>query len=192
MPYPTQITRDSIIQKATEMVEQEGVEQLSLGKLAKALGVKAPSLYRYVNNKNALLQAVNLQTVQRLFVAYEQALADVEGEAGARLTVILQAHCAFALSHPRCYMLALANPIDAQRPDEAILTQMVLPIQAITAEITGEAHSLAALRGALALVHGFVMLELNNQLRRGGDLMADFDQAITAYIRGWQTVSGEP
>ena len=191
MPYPTQITRESIVQKAAEMVEQEGIEQLSLGKLAQALGVKAPSLYRYVNNKDALLQAVNLQTIQRLFAAYEQALADVGGEAEVRLTAVLQAHRTFALSHPRCYMLALANPIGAQRPDEAILTQMVLPIQAIAAEIAGPAQSLATLRGALALVHGFVMLELNNQLRRGGDLTADFGQAITAYIRGWQTVSSE-
>ena len=76
-------------------------------------------------------------------------------------------------------MLALANPIDAQRPNEDVLTQLVLSIQAIIAEIAGEAHALATLHGALALTHGFILLELNNQLRRGGDLSADFDQAIT-------------
>jgi hypothetical protein len=45
---------------------------------------------------------------------------------------------------------------------------------------------LAALRGVLALVHGFVMLEINNVLRRGGSLTADFTQIITTYISGWQ------
>ena len=192
MPYPTQITRESVIQKAAELVEQEGVEQLSLGKLATALGVKAPSLYRYVNNKDALLQAVNLQTIQDLFTAYEQALANAGGGAEEQLTAVFQAHRTFAHSHPQCYMLALANPNDAQRPNEDILTQMVLPIQAIVADIAGEANALAALRGALALVHGFVMLELNNQLRRGGDLTADFTQSLTAYIRGWRSVNGNP
>ena len=192
MPYPTQITRESIIRQATVMIEQNGVEQLSLGKLATALGVKAPSLYRYVNNKDALLKAVNLQTVQELFAAYGEALADVSGEAEVKLTAVLHAHRAFALSQPQGYMLALANPNDAQRPDEDALLQMVLPIQALTVELTGEAHSLAALRGALALVHGFVMLELNNQLRRGGNLSADFGQAIAAYIQGWQIVGRNP
>jgi AcrR family transcriptional regulator len=192
MPYPTQITHESIIHKAVELIEQEGVEQLALGKLATALGVKAPSLYRYVNNKDALLQAVNLQTIQGLFAAYEQALAGVDDVAAVRLTAVLHTHRTFALTHPQCYMLALANPIDAQRPDEDLLTQMVLPIQTIVAEIAGETQSLAALRGALALVHGFVLLELNNQLRRGGDLTAAFSQSITAYIKGWQTVIGEP
>lgn len=185
MPYPTQITRESIIQKAAQMVEQDGVEQLSLSKLAAALGVKAPSLYRYVNSKDALLQAVNLQTVQELFAAYQQALVTVRGDAAVQLTAVLHAHRTFAHTRPQCYMLALANPNDAQRPDEDVLVQIALPIQAIVAQITGEAHALAALRGALALVHGFVMLELNNQLRRGGDLTADFGQAVNAYIQGW-------
>ena len=64
--------------------------------------------------------------------------------------------------------------------------QMVLPIQAVMAEISGQERSLAALRGALALVHGFVMLELTNQLRRGGSLEEAFTESAAAYLRGWQ------
>jgi AcrR family transcriptional regulator len=91
MPYPSQITPESIIQKAAEMGEQDGVEQLSLAKLASALGVKAPSLYRHVSNKDALLQAVNLQTLQRLFAEFEAALASVGGDAAEQLTAVLLA-----------------------------------------------------------------------------------------------------
>jgi hypothetical protein len=53
------------------------------------------------------------------------------------------------------------------------------------AEITGEAESLPALRGLLALMHGFVMLELAQQFRRGGDLDAAYDKAVRAYLNGW-------
>ena len=53
------------------------------------------------------------------------------------------------------------------------------------AQITGEAQSLAALRGALALVHGFVMLELKGQLEREGDVGAAFAAAVQAYLQGW-------
>ena len=56
MPYPTQITKDQIIQKAHALIEQEGRDALSLGKLATALGVKAPSLYRHVGNKAELVE----------------------------------------------------------------------------------------------------------------------------------------
>jgi hypothetical protein len=53
--------------------------------------------------------------------------------------------------------------------------------------VSGPKNSLAALRGAMALVHGFVLLELHGQLRRGGDLALDFDTAVHAYLRGWET-----
>ncbi len=65
MPYPSQIDRDKIIQQAAAMTATDGVDNLSLHKLAAALGVKAPSLYRYVSNKTELIQAVNLATLAR-------------------------------------------------------------------------------------------------------------------------------
>jgi hypothetical protein len=63
---------------------------------------------------------------------------------------------------------------------------MALPLQALMSAVSGPEDSLAALRGAMALVHGFVLLELHGQLRRGGDLAVDFDTVVRAYLRGWQ------
>jgi len=60
-----------------------------------------------------------------------------------------------------------------------------LKITGAIAEIRSEAHALTPLRGALALAHGYVMLELNRQLRRGGDLEQTFEQGIIAYLIGW-------
>jgi len=50
--------------------------------------------------------------------------------------------------------------------------------------LVGEEAALPALRGGWALVHGFVMLEISGQFRRGGDLDAAFAHAVAAYIRG--------
>jgi len=66
-----------------------------------------------------------------------------------------------------------------------MLLQKAIQIQAIIKEITGEGNSLTALRGLLALVHGFVMLEINGQLRRCGDLQQTLQDAVRAYLRGW-------
>ncbi len=185
MPYPTQINREQIIQQAAQMVAAEGAEALSLHKLAAALGVKAPSLYRHVGGKADLLQAVNLLTLQQLFAAMEMAQATAPTEPVARMMALLTAYRAFAQAQPRLYFLAFGDN-DAYRPDEDVLVQMVLPVQTVMAEISGQAQSLAALRGALAVVHGFVMLELTNQLRRGGSLEEAFTESAAAYLRGWQ------
>ncbi|MCP4424818.1 MAG: TetR/AcrR family transcriptional regulator [Chloroflexi bacterium] len=185
MPYPAQTTRQQIIQQAWEMVAANGAESLSLHKLAAALGVKAPSLYRHVKNKADVLQAVNLLTLRQLFDVMAQAQTAAPTEPTDRMMALLAAYRAFAHAHPHVYAFAFGDN-DAYRPEENVLLRMVLPIQAVMAEICGEADSLSALRGALALAHGFVMLELNNQLRRGGDLGEAFTQSAAAYLRGWQ------
>jgi hypothetical protein len=66
---------------------------------------------------------------------------------------------------------------------------MAIPLQRVMAEISGAAHSLAALRGVWGLINGFLLLELNGQFRRGGDLEAAFVQSVEAYLEGWRVLS---
>ncbi len=185
MPYPAQTDRETIIQTARALIERDGVERLSLAQLAAALGIKSPSLYRHVPNKTALLQGVITLTFTELFQAYDTALQPVETDPLSRLLALLRAHRAFALAHPQTYLLAFTTTAPEQRADERALEQLALPLQALMATFTGAERSLPALRGALALVHGFAMLELKEQFRRGGDLNATFEEVIEAYLAGW-------
>jgi AcrR family transcriptional regulator len=182
MPYPAQTSRDAIVAMAQTLIERDGVEQLSLAQLAAALNIKAPSLYRHVASKGELLQAVVGRVYTQLFAAYEFALAENVDDPALQLRRVLAAHRAFALVNPASYVLAFTT----RSADSAALEAMALPFQERMAQLSGEAQSLTALRGALALVHGFVMLELHEQLRRGGDLDAAFASAVEAYLAGWQ------
>lgn len=186
MPYPSQVNRDDIIAQAWQIIETDGADNLSLNRLAEALGIKAPSLYRHVGSKTALLQAVNTATSLRLIEVLQTAATQTSGTASEQLAALLHAYRHFAHEHPHSYLLAFTNTDEALRPDAALLEQMVLPIQTLMTAVSGPEQSLAALRGAMALVHGFVLLELHGQLRRGGDLAQDFDTAVQAYLRGWQ------
>ena len=189
MPYPVQTSRAAITAAAYELIEQQGAAPLTLAQLAAALHIKAPSLYRHVANKAALIQLVNARTFELLFAAFDQAL---QGEAPPRekLRRVLHAHRAFAHAHPVTYVLAFTTAASADRPADEVLEQLVLPIQALMAALIGPERSLDALRGGLALAHGFAMLELNQQLRRGGDLNAAFARSVEAYLAGWQAASG--
>lgn len=191
MPYPAQTSREAIVAAAQALIERDGVDQVSLAQLAAALNIKAPSLYRYVASKAALLQAVVARTFAQLFDAYNDALHAGPAEPAAQMRRVLAAHRSFAHAHPASYILAFTSREAAERPDDQLLEGMVQPIQRLLAEVSGEAAALAALRGALALVHGFVMLELHQQLRRGGDLDAAFAAAVDAYLAGWQQYAGD-
>jgi AcrR family transcriptional regulator len=186
MPYPAQTNRETIVEAARALIEREGAEQISLAQLASALGIKAPSLYRHIASRDALLRAVNERSFQQLFAAYNTALGQAAPDARARLLALCRAHRAFAHANPRVYVLAFSAGRPEQRPDPQALEQLALPIQAIMAELVGVERSLTALRGLLALLHGFVMLELNGQLQRGGDLTAAFEASIAAFLMGWR------
>jgi AcrR family transcriptional regulator len=190
MPYPAQTDYATIVATAHHLIEQEGVEQLSLAQLAAACGIKAPSLYRHIPNKAALLRAVNSSTINELFTALAAAQHVAPSDPQAQLGAILHGYRAFALAHPQTYSLAFATSDPIERPEAQTLEPMVLPIQAIMAQISGAERSLPALRGALALVHGFVSLEMKGQFQRGGDLDEAFAAAIHAYLQGWQVTNG--
>lgn len=53
-----EITREAIINTALELLNNEGIEGLSMRKLAKALDIQAPSLYWYFANKQALIDGL--------------------------------------------------------------------------------------------------------------------------------------
>jgi AcrR family transcriptional regulator len=183
MPYPAQINRDALVARAREMIEGEGVEQLSLHKLAAALGVKAPSLYRYFASKTDLLRDVNRLTTQRMMEMMEQASGS--GDARARMMAMAKACRDFGHANPRTYRLAFTNTSPELRQNDSALEERVIAIQQVIAEISGPEHSLAALRGAWALIHGFIMIELSGQFQRGGDVEAAFFQSMAAYLEGW-------
>jgi AcrR family transcriptional regulator len=186
MPYPAQTDRKSIIKMARDTIEQEGIEELSLARLASKLGIKPPSLYRHIPNKAALLQAVIAFTFQQLFQAYEISIQASGGDEKEQLKVILRTHRSFAHAHPETYVLAFTTTLREERADEQMLERLVLPIQALMATIAGPEKSLSALRGALSLVHGFVMLELKDQFKRGGNLTEAFEASVEAYLSGWE------
>jgi AcrR family transcriptional regulator len=184
-PYPVQVERAALLQKARAMMEAEGIDNLTLHKLAAAFSIKAPSLYRHFSSKADLLRAVNLDTNKALVDSIRLAVAAAQPQTTARIRAMAAAYRAFALANPMTYGLMYSNLSAELRPDPAQLEALALPLQALITPITGEADSLAALRGVWALVHGFIMLELNGQFQRGGDLEAAYMQAVEAYIRGW-------
>jgi TetR/AcrR family transcriptional regulator, tetracycline repressor protein len=61
----SRLTPDSIVEEALHLLNEEGLEGVSLRKLAGRLGISAPSLYWHFPDKSALLAAL----IERIFDA---------------------------------------------------------------------------------------------------------------------------
>lgn len=53
-----QLTREKVVSAAIELADRDGIESLSMRKLAQELGVEAMSLYTHVRNKDDLLNSL--------------------------------------------------------------------------------------------------------------------------------------
>lgn len=127
------LSRELIVREAIAFIDDEGITALTMRALAGRLGVEAMSLYRYVNGREDLLEAVIGSLVERI----EVAPPDDEGLA-ANWHGFLQwlAHSVrdVALQHPAIFPLVatrhpaatwLRPPLRSVRIVEQFLTTLI-------------------------------------------------------------------
>lgn len=66
------IKKTQILEAARLILSNEGIDQLSLRKIAKETGCAAPSIYYYFNNKQAIVIGLWEQTAQTLTEGLQQ------------------------------------------------------------------------------------------------------------------------
>ncbi|CAN5237009.1 hypothetical protein BH11ACT6_BH11ACT6_31950 [soil metagenome] len=98
-PRNSQLSSERIVETAIAIIGDTGLENFSMHKLAAALGVRAPSLYHYFSDKNALLAAVALAVT-----AIDAVPADVPAYADWADYLVIQAVALRRrmMAHPQC------------------------------------------------------------------------------------------
>src|SRR5690606_31588146 len=87
---------------------RDGLEGFSMRKLAKAVGVTAPALYRHFDGKEAVLHDVVREAYERMAQYLYRAL---QGRTPLeRLQMAGQGYLDFAMDHPRLYDALFASP----------------------------------------------------------------------------------
>lgn len=102
-PTTALITRDAAAAAALSMIDQNGLEALSLQSVARVLGVSAPSLYHHFRDKDELLAHVARRLLQE--VGSEQAGWSADWE--ERMIELSLATRHVMLRHPNAASLAL-------------------------------------------------------------------------------------
>lgn len=182
MPAPPKTTDAEIIAAARKLVETRGRNGFSMNDVAKAVGVRAPSLYGRFADRAALLSAVEVETWR----AMERAIAQAPRSPDSIKTLTAQsrAYRAFAKGHPESY--ALIYDANAERTEEgtrARAAALAPTIPAFTA-LVGERDALAAARTLVPFLHGFVSMELSGAFRLGGDIDEAFERGVATILVG--------
>ncbi|WP_029291519.1 TetR/AcrR family transcriptional regulator [Cellulomonas sp. HZM] len=177
MPTPERTTLPAVVAAARAIVEEHGSEGLTMQAVAQRVGVRAPSLYKRVASRDALVGLVVESTLTDLTLELEAAERGAD-EPRAALVAIAQALRTFALAHPACYAVALGPLPAASRPAHELLVTSSAPVLRATSAVVGSADALAAARTVTAWATGFLAMELSGAFRLGGEVGPAFDYGI--------------
>jgi AcrR family transcriptional regulator len=161
--------RDEILDVAATLLEEEGVEAVTMREVAARMGIRAPSLYKHVRDKDDIVAGLQ----ERALVGMTQHLADVPGG----LAPLAEAYRRWATAHPRLYDLATGRPLARDRITPGVEAAAAAPILAAAG---GDEHLARAL---WALAHGLVDLELSGRFPPGADLNATWRTALSGFAR---------
>ena len=174
------LTTSAVVQAAAELLNSDGVEALTLHRLAAKLGVQPPSLYNHVAGLPGLYRELALLNARML----ADSLAQVAiGKSGSQALIALAGeYRAYIKENPGVYMATLRasrvhHPGDAElREAENRVLAIVLAVLA-SLGLEGE-DAVHAARGLRSLVHGFAALELAG----GFGLPLDCDESFRRFL----------
>jgi AcrR family transcriptional regulator len=162
--------RDEILEVAVIVLEEEGPDALTMRKLGDRMGIRAPSLYKHVHDKDDIVAGVQ----ERALLDLGRHLSDVTGQG---LVALAEAYRSWARAHPRLYEVATRRPLARERIAPGVESAAAEPL--LTA-VGGNEHLARAL---WALAHGLVDLELSDRFPPDADLDATWRTALSGFER---------
>lgn len=212
------LTRDAIVDAALALVDEGGLEALSMRAIGSRLGVQAMSLYHHVPSKAALLDALH----ERLILSIE--LGSFDGEWTDVLRGLAHAYRAVALAHPQSFVLLATRPLATP----AAIAHVVPLLDVLAVPGFGVRQRLLIMNIFFTALNGILLAEVApvpghsdvpepdteaayRELRNAGDgvtgadlvefidrdvdklsIAAWFDEAIELILRGLRTMVPDP
>ena len=192
MSHRAGLDQASVVEAAVKLIDEEGIEQLSLGRLAERLGVRTPSLYNHVAGLPGLKHDLTLYCLHDLL---DLILRSTVGKSRAEaIFALANAYRAYAREAPGRYALTVQAPDPGDQEVQALAQQLVDVVRAVLAPYRlSEEVAIHAIRGLRSIVHGFISLEVAGGFAMPVDLDASFYWLINLFIAGLSqpTVTGE-
>ncbi len=192
-----QETIERILAIAREEMQKNGVAALSLGVIAKRLGMRTPSLYTYFDSKNAIYD----ELFRRGFLEFGRYIAErpyQDGPLREKLISVMQTYMRFAQENPDLYQLMFQRPVPGFVPSDESMAVSLGQLETARDQFepifkSGELQTNLPFEEArdvfIALQHGLTELHLANNPElpvgegRFGQLV---EQAVQLILDAWQ------
>ena len=190
MPRKTRsrLDKNAVVQAAVEILNAEGVQALTLSRLAEELGIQTPSLYNHVEGLPGLQQELAILNAKLLADRLSSAAM---GKSGAELFMeASQAFRAYVKEYPGLYMSTLRSSGAQETPNKELQleeerTVNVGLVVMASLGLKGE-NAIHGLRAFRSMVHGFATLEVAGGFGLPQDCDESFRRLVLALVAGLQ------
>jgi AcrR family transcriptional regulator len=136
-----QETIEEIKATARQQMAEDGVASLSLGAIARAMGMTPPALYRYFENRDALVAALVVDVYDSMGEALEKSAGALpQDDYAGRFLALMHAYRGWALEHPADYALMYGTPAASvdlsgvqERFQQAVMRSMCAMVEVLHA-----------------------------------------------------------
>lgn len=184
----TRLDKAAVVQAAVEILNAEGLQALTLSRLAEELGIQTPSLYNHVDGLAGLQQDLAILNAKLLADRLSTAAM---GKSGAELFMeAAQAFRAYVKEYPGLYMSTLRSSgvqevMDKELQQEEERTMNVGLVVMASLGLKGE-DAIHGLRAFRSMVHGFATLEVAGGFGLPQDCDESFRRLVQALVAGLQ------
>jgi AcrR family transcriptional regulator len=179
----------TVVAAGAALADEIGFTELTMGRLAERVGVRAPSLYKHIASQDDLNRRIAALTLAE---AADAIGAATQGRAGRdALAAAARALRDFVLTHPGRYAATIGlTPTGPDDPIAVAERRGLAPFQAVLRgyDIAPQqmTHALRALR---SVFHGFATLQAANGFQWSTDADDSFEWLIDLVDRGLRSTS---
>jgi AcrR family transcriptional regulator len=181
------LQRDHVVAAAVALADREGLDAVTLARVAAQLGVRSPSLYSHVDGMAGLRRAMSLEAARLLATRIGEA---IDGRAGIdALTELAHAYRRFVREHPGLYATLQPSPTRAE--DAELYDAFAAPVSTIAQVLAAMGvagdDTIDSIRSLRSAVHGFVSLETAGGFGMPDDIDRSFDRLVDILVTGIAT-----
>jgi AcrR family transcriptional regulator len=172
-----------VVEEAAQIADAEGLPAVTLARVARALDVRAPSLYNHVEGLPGLLRQLTLSSVGELTDVIRDAAV---GRSGAdALRAVGHAYRAYARGHPGRYASTVRSP----DPDDVeLVAAAARGVEVMVAVMSAWGFSgdqaLHRVRVTRSALHGFIAIEAEGGFGLALDLDESFELVLDTLLAG--------
>ncbi|WP_443660567.1 TetR/AcrR family transcriptional regulator [Clostridium algidicarnis] len=181
MSRKPRLDMDMILNTTAKLVEEKGIDNVTLNNIAENLGVKSPSLYNHINGLADLSIGLAKLAIEKLDdVVRNAAVGKSKKEA---LIEMANAYRKFSKDSPELYKAILKLPIyneyEIKEKGHAVIR---IIYQVLEAYNLSEEDTIHFSRGFRSALHGFVSLEEAGFFSAGVDVDESYNRLVHCFV----------